>query len=70
MCALPANKGQKRGVPLELCEEATWLGGRTCLLFGSTMKLGRQKNRRESEGHTNREKTQKENKLGFFKKLK
>lgn len=36
------------GVPSEMWEEATWLGGRTCLLFGSTMKLGREEETEEN----------------------
>lgn len=42
-------------------EEATWLGGETCLLFGSTMKLGRQGGKEENPRETPTEKNTKGN---------
>lgn len=40
-CTLYQQTRDREGGPSEMWEEAMWLGGETCLLFGSTMKLGR-----------------------------
>lgn len=59
----------ERGVPSEMWEEATWLGGKARLLFGSTMKPGRLEETGASEGDTNREK-QKESRSRVLGKAK
>lgn len=69
--AFPTGKqGTVRGVPSEMWEEATWLGGRACLLFGSTMKLGRQEDTEEHLREIPTEKNRGKVDLGLFEKLK